>query len=222
MLDARSDNPTKRRQDQFFDSYEYWGSWRGSVVNQKGEFAIQNLESGLYRLNVDLPGEDYYVRSITLPAAGASKKDTEGSRAGIAIKSGEKLSGFEVLIAEGAASLRGRAVPESETQPRNGAGPARLQIHLLPAEESAKDDLLRYAETLASKNGSFEFKNIAPGKYWLLARPAPDAESVEIQSKPVAWDGAERVKLRRDAKKSEIELKPCQRLDDYALKSPLR
>jgi Carboxypeptidase regulatory-like domain len=222
LLDARSDNPTKRRQDQFFDPLEYWGSWRRSVVEQKGEFTIQNLESGLYRLNIDLPGEDYYVRSITRPAAGASKKDTEVSRAGIAIKSGEKLSGFEVLIAEGAASLRGRAVPAHEDKTKNGAGTARLQIHLLPAEESAKDDILRYAETLSAKNGSFEFKHLAPGKYWLLARPAPAAESVEIPSRPVAWNEAERIKLRRDAKKNEIELKPCQRLDDYALKTSLR
>ena len=95
---------------------------------------------------------------------------------------------------------------------------SRLQIHLLPAEESAKDDLLRYAETLAGKNGSFKFKNLAPGKYWLLARPAPEADPIETQSRPLAWDECERVKLRRDAKKVEIELKSCQRIDDYALK----
>lgn len=223
MVDARSDSPAMRPQDQFFEYFEYWGSWRGSVVDQKGEFTIQNLESGLYRLNVDLPGADWRVRSITQQAAVAAKKNIEVSRAGIAIKSGEKITRIEVLIAEDAASLRGRVVRTDETQSRNGAeAPSRLQIHLLPAEESAKDDLLRYAETPAGKNGSFEFKNVAPGKYWLLARPAPEMDSVEIQSKPVAWDEGERAKMRREAKKIEIELKPCQRLDGYALKAPFR
>ena len=223
MLLARSDNPSKRRQDQFFVTYEYWGSWRGSVVDQKGEFNIQNLESGLYRFNVDLPGEDWYVRSITQPAVGASKKSSEVSRSGIAIKSGEKLSGVEVLIAEGAASLRGRAVPVLETQAKDGARPSpRLQIHLLPAEEAAAGDLLRYAETFASKDGSFEFKNLAAGKYWLLARQAPEAETEEHQSKPVAWDQNERLKLRRNARKVEIELKPCQRIADYEMKVNLQ
>ncbi len=213
MLDARIDSPTRRRQDRLFDPFEYWGSWRGSVVDQKGEFTIQNLEAGLCRLNVDLPGADWRVRSVTQPTSGAVKKSTDVSRAGIAVKSGDKITGIEVLIAEDAASLRGRVVQE------NGAVTAsRLQIHLLPAEESAKDDLLRYAETLAGKNGSFEFKNLAPGKYWLFARPAPEADPVETQSRPLAWDEGERVKLRRDAKKVEIELKPCQRIDDYALK----
>ncbi|HKQ75567.1 MAG TPA: carboxypeptidase-like regulatory domain-containing protein [Blastocatellia bacterium] len=222
MLDARSDNPTRRRQDQFFKPDEYWGSWRGSVVDQKGVFAIQNLEQGLYRLNVNLPGANWFVRSIAQPAASAPKKYAEISRSGIAIKSGERLTGVEVIIAEGAASLRGRAVPLYGTQSKDRAAPApRLQIHLLPAEESAKDDLLRYAETIAGKNGSFEFKNLAPGKYWLLARLAPSFESDEIQTRPVAWDESQRVKLRRDAKKNEIELKPCQRLDDFALKAPL-
>jgi hypothetical protein len=225
MLDARSDSPTQRRQDQFFVADEYWGSWRSSVVNQKGAFKIQNLESGLYRLNVNLPGEDWYVRSMTQPAAGVAKKRAEIARAGISIKSGEQITGVEVLLAEGAASLRGHAVLAPEPRPKNTAEPSpRLQVHLLPAEEAAAGDLLRYVERLAGKNGAFEFKNLAPGKYWLLAKPAPEAESLETPRRPVAWDEAERVKLRRDAKASnnEIVLKPCERRDDYALKANLR
>jgi len=197
-------------------------------TDDSGRFKTSGLPPGLYamevhyRLNVDLPGADWYVRSIIQPA-GASNKKIEVSRGGVTIKSGAKITGVEVIISDGGASLSGRVVPAHEAQSKNGVGVSpRLQIHLLPAEESAKDDLLRYAETLAAKNGSFEFKNIAPGKYWALARPAPETESVEIQSRPVAWDEGERIKLRRDTKKGEIELKPCQRLDDYALKAPLR
>ena len=58
----------------------------------------------------------------------------------------------------------------------------------------------------------------------MLAKPAPEAESLETPRRPVAWDEAERVKLRRDAKASnnEIVLKPCERRDGYMLKANLR
>ena len=38
------------------------------------------------------------------------------------------------------------------------------------------DDALRYAEVFARGDGSFSLSNIAPGKYWLVARAAPDDE----------------------------------------------
>jgi hypothetical protein len=225
ILDARIDSPPQRRQDHFFVADEYWGSWRGSVVDPKGTFKIQNLESGLYHLNINLPGEDWYVCSTTRPAASSANKREDIARAGIPIKSGEQITGVEVLLAKGAASLRGHAVLAPEPPPKNTARPSpRLQVHLLPAEEAAAGDLLRYDEALADKNGAFEFKHLAPGKYWLLAKPAPEAESLETPRRPVAWGEAVRAKLRRDAKASnnEIELKPCERLDDYVLKVNLR
>jgi hypothetical protein len=223
MLNAQVDSASLRRQERYFISDEYWGSWRGGVADQKGEFTIQNLEAGAYRLNVNLPGEAWYVRSITQQPVNASAKKPEIARSGFTIKSGEKLSGVEVLIAEGAASLRGRAIPAAsikEPPTKNEATPTlRLRIHLLPAEETAAGDLLRYAETIATKDGAFEFNHLAPGKYWLLAKPAPEAESIENPSRPVAWDEAERLKLRREAKasKNEIKLGRCERRKDHTL-----
>ncbi|MGH9802882.1 MAG: hypothetical protein ACRD82_21150, partial [Blastocatellia bacterium] len=60
----------------------------------------------------------------------------------------------------------------------------------------------------------------APGKYWLLARTIPDNESSDRLPSPVAWDAAERAKLRKEAEaaKNEIELKACQRVKDYVLR----
>jgi hypothetical protein len=225
MLNARSDLPPQRQQDPLLATEENWRGWRVAVPDSKGEFKIQNLVSGLYHLNVNLFGEDWYVRSMTRPAAGGAKKRADIARAGLPIKSGEQISGVEVILAEGAVSLRGRAVLEPEPLPKNTARPSpRLQVHLLPAEEAAAGDLLRYAETLAEKNGAFEFKNLAPGKYWLVAKPAPETESLETPRRPIAWGEAERVKLRRDAKvsNSEIALKPCERRDGYTLKANLR
>ena len=62
---------------------------------------------------------------------------------------------------------------------------------------------------ITGADGMFGFNNIAPGKYWLLTKPA-----VEEHERPAAWDPIERAKLRREAAsgKKEIELQPCQQV----------
>jgi hypothetical protein len=89
---------------------------------------------------------------------------------------------------------------------------------LVPAEATAADDVLRYREDFTEKDGSFEFKHLAPGKYRLLARSIPDTE--KDKSRPAAFDATERLKLRKDAEaaNNEVELKPCQRVKDHALR----
>jgi hypothetical protein len=121
-----------------------------------------------------------------------------------------------VVIAEGAASLNGRVVPTNE-----GAKlPPRLRVHLIPAEASAADDVIRYAETAVGADGGFGFRHIAPGKYLLHTRQASEKEANNDRSRPAAWDAVERAKIRREAAtaNNEIELKDCGRVKDYALK----
>ncbi len=170
---------------------------------------------------MSLPGESLYLKSITAaasaPTSGAAPASgADIARNGLSLKAGERLSGVTVTIVEGAASLRGRVAPEKE-----GARlPAKLAVHLVPAETASANDVMRYAETVAESEGAFEFRNMAPGKYRLLARAAPDDESSDRPSAPVAWDAVERAKLRKEAEaiKVEIELKPCQRVTDQVVK----
>jgi hypothetical protein len=66
------------------------------------------------------------------------------SRAGLGLKSGDKVTGVMVMVAEGAASLRGKVVTGKE-----GAGlPSRLRVHLAPVDAALANDVLRYAEAL--------------------------------------------------------------------------
>jgi hypothetical protein len=135
---------------------------------------------------------------------------------GVTLKQGEKLSGIEMTIAYGAASLGGKIVPATE-----GAQlPKRLRVHLIPAETAAADDLLRHTEAPVRGDGSFEFKHIAPGKYLLHTRQAAEKEATDDHTRPTAWDAAERAKLRREATaaNNEIELKACQRVKDHNLR----
>jgi hypothetical protein len=194
----------------------------GAPTN-KGDFILRNIDPGRYFIEPRLPVENWYVKSIaaaTGAPAGANSRRlasvTDVARAGLALKSGEKLSGLTVTIANGAGSIRGKVVAASE-----GARlPARVRIHLAPAETSSANDLLRYAEANVRANGEFSFTNLAPGKYWLLARPVPDDEPVDRQSPPVAWDANGRAELRKEAEglKVEVELKPCQRIADQIVR----
>mgnify|MGYP002783972240 CR=1 FL=1 len=184
-----------------------------SAVNSKGEFELRKLTTARHRLALNLPNEHLYVKSLLLPA---TKPATDLARGGIQLKQGEKLSGAAITLVEGAASLRGKVIASKE-----GARlPSRLRVHLIPAETTAADDLLRYAEKIAASDGAFAFTNLAPGKYLLLTRAVPDNEPADRPPSPVAWDNAERLKLRSEAEaaKTEIELKSCQRVKDFVLR----
>ncbi|MGE0132703.1 MAG: collagen binding domain-containing protein [Blastocatellales bacterium] len=191
-------------------------------VSEKGVFTINNVGPGHYRIAARSPDEYLYVKAITAYAAtparrGAARANSGGaSQNGFVFRSGERMTGVNVTVAEGAASLRGKIVPEIE-----GARlPARLRLHLVPAEQNAADDVLRYAETLVRSDGAFALNNIAPGKYRLVARAVPDDEPSDRPATPLAWDANERAKLRREAAalKIEVELKPCQRVTDQLVK----
>src|SRR5262245_5727156 len=200
-----------------------------TVVNglsEKGEFTVYYLAADRYFLEPRLPNENWYVKAITAPASTSVTANTGAaargaisadiSRNGIRLKAGEKVNGVVTTIADGAAGLSGKVIPAAE----GSRLPASLRIHLIPAEARAADEVLRYAEAYAQSDGSFLLSNLAPGKYWLIARAAPDGETSDLPVTPVAWDATERAKLRREAMtaRNEIELRPCGRVKDYGLR----
>jgi Carboxypeptidase regulatory-like domain len=196
-----------------------------AVPNGKGEFILKNLDTGRHRIIADLPGENYYVRSVTQAVSSPGKRAASASqdltRSGILLRQGESVTGVKIVIAPGAASLRGRVASGNEAQ-ANAATPARprMRIHLIPAEATAAEEVQRYYESTTRGDNSFEFKHLAPGKYLMLARPVAENEPADLQDRPVAWDATERAKLRREAEglKNEIELKSCARVNDYVLR----
>ena len=180
-----------------------------------GVFVLKNIEPGRVRVETDLPGETWYLRAITQKVS-AAPKPVDASQNGVEVKSGEKVSGVELTIAEGAASLKGKVVPANE----NAKLSKRIRVHLIPAEVTAANETLRYYEKIANNDGSFDLKNLAPGKYLLHLRAAEENDSASTLDRPVAWDAIERAKLRREAEaaKKEIELQPCQRVKDHILR----
>ena len=200
----------------------------GGTVNAKGEFIARNLDAGRYRFEIKLPTEAWYVRAINLPPAvaatnqqaatpsAASKPNQSYPWQGtVAIKSGQQVSGVSIIVGQDAANLRGRVTVTPEGTPF----PADLHVHLVPADREQANDVLRYSETTIMSDGSFAFSNIAPGRYFIVSRVETAAETPGKSPRPSAWDPAARAKLRQEAEAAKVvvELKPCQRLKDYAL-----
>jgi hypothetical protein len=198
------------------------------LLNEKGEFALRNLEAARYRLEIKLPTAGWYVRAINLPGGAARASQPPTAQPGqpvaansnlnswqgvVTLKSGEKLSGVSIMVGQDAAGLVGRAGADGATI-REGT-----RVHLVPVEREEANNVLRYSETLVNRDGSFAFTNLAPGRYFILSRVETPTEA-DAQPRPAALDPLARAKVRREAEtaNSIIELKPCQRVLDYSLK----
>jgi hypothetical protein len=98
--------------------------------------------------------------------------------------------------------------------------PANLKIYLVPTERERADDVLRYSEASIESDGAFTLANLAPGRYFIIIRPAPENDPLERTPRPLAWDTTARAKLRREAEAANtpIELKTCQRISDQVLR----
>ncbi len=212
VLTPKSDDPKNKSPFKL----SFWGSPGVAAPDEKGAFTLTGLIAGRHFIETQLPDEQWYVKAITLTSAPATPVGIRNAgNNGITLKSGEKVSGLAITVAEGAAGLKGKI-----TTPANGKLPAQLRVHLLPAESESKDEVLRFAETKAEEDGSFAFANLARGKYLLAIRPIPETEASDKPPNPLAWNVAERAKLRKEAETASqsVELKPCQRLNDFALR----
>jgi hypothetical protein len=213
---------------------------QSTTPDSTGAFTVRTLEAGRYRLSARLFDDALYVRSIQTPApapattpqraAGAGAQRTTAtataavSRDVFDVRSGQQLSGLSVRVAEGAASFAGSLTP---AEPAAGAPPtplpsfSQLRVHLVPQERERADDTLRYYEAPVAGDGTFAFKNLAPGRYLVLARPFV-VEAGESTPRPAALDTGTRATLRREAESANttIDLQPCQRTNDFVLRFP--
>lgn len=210
IIYARADDKDtmKRRSPPF------WVYPLRSAINEKGEFYINDTEAGRFYMGAAPLDDALYIRAVTLAASAQSSAPIDAAKSGVSIKQGARITGLTITTAEGAANLSGQITPAAE-----GARlPDGIRVHLIPAEKESAENVLRFYETSAQRDGSFSIKNIAPGRYRIITRLAPDEDATE--ARPAARDQAERRKLRAEAEaaNSLIELEPCQRVSDYKLR----
>ena len=190
-------------------------------VDAKGGFRIRNVMPGRYRFNPRFFARYWYLQSITTGSAppATTAKNAPAARNDAAanwttIKSGEQISNMTITLAQGAGSIRGKiTVAEGATVP------AGAVVYLVPAEPNKGDDVLRYFVDEVSSDGAFMFNSLPPGRYWSLLQTPPPSDIATLTKLRLPESADARLKLRRTAEtqKSEIELKPCQTLNDYQL-----
>ena len=225
ILSLRRDGPTGHHYPPFIErDLTYTAS-----PDSKGQFVMKRVPAGDYRVESWLPNEDWYVATIDLSAspvgasstAGRSTRATTRSQSaqrtdvasrGLAIREGQTASGLNVVIKNGAAGLSGRVVAKAA----EAALQTHLRVYLTPAEPSRAADRLRFVETEVGGDGSFRFKNLAPGSYRIIVRSVEEKDSTQ----PAADTVEGRTNLLREAgyKAPVIELHPCERRTDYVLK----
>ncbi len=198
-----------------------WSLGTPTIPDKQGDFILRNLAAGQYRFNTRSFAKYWYLQSISLPssiAPGArttlANRPTDAARNWTTMKSGARVSGLTITLAEGAASLNGQ-IKSAENQKL----PARLFVYLVPAEREKAEDVLRFFVSLVSIDGSFALNNLPPGRYWAITKLAGENESNVLSKLRLPDEAEARAKLRQEveAAKTEIELKPCQNVTNYSL-----
>src|SRR5258705_5488034 len=198
-----------------------WGLGGPSYPNAQGDISLRNLAPGQYQFIARFLAKYWYLQSISLqpsvPSGGKStqtNRPVDAARNWTTLKSGDRLSGLTIPLAEGAGSLRGQV-----TLGEGEKFPARLFAYLVPAERERAEDVLRFFASPVSPDGKIALNNLAPGRYWIVAQPAIDNAPSPLTKLRFTEETATLADLRSaaEAAKTEIEFKPCQNVTDYQL-----
>lgn len=208
--------PRDEKNESARDALSGSAAEKGNAPDESGSFIVKGLRAGKRRITLKLPNDNWFVRSIVGTPIAPSKQPQDIGRNGIVLKAGDQAKDVKVIIAEGAAKLTGKILPQQE----GTRLPDNLLVYLVPAEKESADDVLRYFETTIEDDGTFSIGNIPSGRYFILVRPMKAGEEKEVYRRPVAWDELTRAKLKREAETANqtIELQPCKRINDFLLK----
>jgi hypothetical protein len=123
-----------------------------ATVDASGRFTAVGIPEGRYRATVEGQRDDSYVNDVR-------QNDLSVYDSGFEV-GGEPPMPIQIIIKTGAGVVEGTASPGS-------------RVSLVP--QVHRENLLRYAETIAGPDGKFTFRGIAPGDYKLfVVENAPD------------------------------------------------
>jgi hypothetical protein len=192
------------------------------VADEEGNFRLVRLIAGQYQLQAYLPNDKWFIQSISQPAD--KKKDTKSSAmnvaadlsiTGISLQSGERVDNLSFIFSEGAAAFQGRLLAQ---EPK--AKLDNLLVYLLPDDKALANNALRFYHSFLQEKGEFSFSNLAPGKYWVVAKRLNDDE---MNDPALYRTKAGRASLLKEAEafKLNIDLQPCQRIMNHTLRFTL-
>jgi hypothetical protein len=169
-----------------------------AAADDKGNVLLKNLPAGRYYFTTQYFAKNWYLKSL--------------SRDSITLKPGEQFNGLTITLAQGASSVSGEVVLSKGESPA-----ANLYVYIVPAEKESADDALRFYGAAVTAEGKVALNNLAPGRYLVLAQATTESPLTRLRSPE---EKTYRLKLRREAEaaKNEIELKPCQTLNDLKVR----
>jgi Carboxypeptidase regulatory-like domain len=191
-----------------------------AAPDKSGSLEWKNIVSGQHAIVPRFFARYWYVHSIVLTTLGAasarsalSNQKLDVARNWITLKSGDRLTGLTITLAEGAGSVRGRlAVAEGTNTPSN------VSVFFVPAEREKADDLLRYFGVDVAADQTFSVDNLPPGRYWLVVQPRMPRDKAGSNLRlPDAAENRTKIRLAAELSKNEIEVKPCQNVSDFRL-----
>jgi hypothetical protein len=204
ILVAASQNES---QSSNYHPYLAWMLKGPAAVDASGSVSFKNLTPGRYFFMPEFAAKYWYLQSITLPpATPGAKTPVDATRTWTTLKSGDRLSGLTITLAQGAASLSGKVEGDISF------------VYLIPAEKERAEDALRFFGAAIGADGKIAVSSIPPGSYWVLVKSSAEGASTVKLRMP---DQKElRASLRREAEaaKTTIYLKPCQHLTNVPLK----
>jgi len=213
-------NRKEQRTDQL-SSYRWF--LENSIPDKDGAFIIRNVRAGQYSFSPHFFARYWYLKSITLSASqnnsgqvkATSSVNSDIGRNWTTLKSGDRLTGLTISLAEGAASIRGQVTKSEDAKMGDG-----LRVFIVPSERDKVNDPLRYFTGEVNGDGTFLLTNLPPGRYWVLAQQsqAEIPTSTEKLRLPDALEARTNIRRAAEAAKVEVELKPCQSLNDFKLR----
>jgi hypothetical protein len=198
--------------EQMISEDLFAGSQRQTAAGPNGDFSVGNLSGGSYRMRTQLPTDDWYISSITRAPAQQKTQTVNAPAESFFLRNGEDLAGVTIDLVTGAGSVAGRVTIAGQT-PELLTG---RRIYLIPSEKERSDDTLRFGDSAIWADGRFGFRNLAPGRYFLLSRVVKETQN---RTRPLYWDAKERAALVREANDLGlvVEIKPCQNIDELGV-----
>lgn len=196
-----------------------WFPGPAANADERGNVLLKNLVPGRYYFTTHYFAKDWYLKSLSFVSSETTNtkagKPVDAARTWITLKPADRLNGLTIVLAQGAASLRGHIVlRKGETLAE------KLYVYLVPAERERVDDPLRFYGAAVLSEGKVALNNLAPGRYLVFAQEATDDSVSPLTRLRSPDETAYRMRLRREAEtmKDEIELKPCQKLSDLKVR----
>jgi hypothetical protein len=177
-----------------------------------GSFRLGSLAPGQYSFSTRFFAKYWYLDSISIgPPAGSKALVIDAAKNWTTLKLGDRLTGLNIKLAEGAASLRGKtARPVTEA----------LVFYLVPADREKSGDALRYYGVRINSDGTFALNNLAPGRYLALVRSAAEKEPLTKLHRPDQSELRAQLKREADVAKQSIEFKPCENKINFEWTTP--